>query len=136
MRDRIINEARSWIGTPWRHIGRNRKGLDCIGLGVVVAREVGLTNYDVTTYGRDPTPGLIEHFRRVAVEIPIMQAMPGDFYVIKDGPYPYHVAFCSERDGIPHIIHANARRRMVIEEPYTDYWQSLTIHAFRLKGVK
>lgn len=132
----IVEEARKWIGTPWRHVGRSEHGLDCVGLGVVVARGLGITQYDARDYSKTPNGTLIKHFERVATEVPIAEAQEGDFYVIKDGPYPFHVAFLSYIDGRPHIIHANARRRKVVEEPYTHEWPRLTTHCFRLKGIK
>lgn len=133
MRQDIVDEARTWIGVPWRHHGRNRAGIDCVGLGVVVARALDITQYDSLDYGRQPKPGLIDHLRRVACEIPVSDIEPGDFIVIEDTAYPYHLAFVSEKHGVPHIIHAHARRRKVIEEPYIHDWPALTRHAFRFR---
>ncbi|MFA5662406.1 C40 family peptidase [Castellaniella sp.] len=136
IRDEIVAEARTWIGTPWRHHGRNRAGIDCVGLGVVVASRLGITDYDSLDYGRKPVPGLVDHIRLVADEIPIDSAMPGDFFLIRDQGYPFHVAFVSEKHGVKHIIHAHARRRKVVEEPFAHEWPGLIMSAWRLKGVQ
>lgn len=133
MRQDVVDEARKWLGVPWRHHGRNRQGVDCVGLGVVVARALAITQYDSLDYSRVPHPGLLDHLRIVADEIPIASIEPGDFIAIEDSAYPYHVAFVSEKYGVLHIIHAHARRRMVIEEPYTHEWPGLTRYAFRFK---
>lgn len=134
-RDQIVEEARKWIGTPWRHLGRNRAGIDCVGLGVVVTRALNICDYDVASYSRTPGPGLTDHIRKVADEVIITLAEPGDFLVLRDAAFPFHVAFLSMRHGQFHIIHAHARRRMVIEEPYIGDWPKLTLHAFRFNGV-
>lgn len=133
MRQDVVDEARKWIGTPWRHHGRNKFGIDCVGLGVVVVRALNITQYDSLDYGRTPTPGLLDHLRHVADEIPIADIEPGDFITIQDSAYPFHVAFVSEKYGVPHIIHAHARRRTVVEEPYVNEWPGLTTHAFRFR---
>lgn len=136
MRQQIVDEARTWLGVPWRHLGRNRQGIDCVGIGVAVAQALGITDYDIQTYSRTPSPGLLDGLRKVADEIPITDILPGDFLVMRDSAYPYHVAFVSEKHGVTHIIHAHARRRMVVEEPYANEWPGVTVAAFRFKGVK
>lgn len=136
MRQQIINEARTWLGVPWRHHGRNRQGIDCVGVGVVVTRDLGIADYDTLTYGRVPSPGLLDGLRNIANEISLQDALPGDFLVMRDSAYPYHVAFLSEKHGVRHIIHAHARRRMVVEEPYMHEWPGMTVAAFKFKGVE
>ena len=132
----IVDEARTWLGVPWRHLGRNRAGIDCVGLGVAVTRALGVCDYDVASYSRQPGPGLVAHLLKVADEIPITEAVPGDFIALQDSAFPFHVAFLSERHGVRHIIHAHARRRQVVEEPYIGEWPSLTVKAFRLHGLE
>jgi hypothetical protein len=51
---KMIDHARTFIGTPWRHRGRNRRGLDCVGLLILSANASGLAVADATHYGRDP----------------------------------------------------------------------------------
>jgi cell wall-associated NlpC family hydrolase len=48
----IVAAARTYLGVPWRHQGRTRAGLDCAGLIVMVARDLALSDYDSTAYGR------------------------------------------------------------------------------------
>lgn len=131
----ITDEARKWLDVPWRHAGRNRAGIDCVGLGVVVTRALGICDYDVVTYSKEPTDGMLEHIEAVAERIPVQDAAPGDILILNFGPYPFHAGFLADRDGKPTIIHANARARKVIEEPYTGQWARMTSHAYRLRGV-
>lgn len=52
--------ARSWIGTPFRHQGRTRHGIDCVGLLVETFRACGRDVVDLEGYARDPHNGLLE----------------------------------------------------------------------------
>lgn len=47
----FVAEARSYLGTPWRHQGRNRMGIDCVGLVIVSARINGLKMDVAANYG-------------------------------------------------------------------------------------
>jgi cell wall-associated NlpC family hydrolase len=50
----IIAAARAYLGVPFRHQGRSRTGLDCLGLGVVAFRDAGLAVEDAQAYRRQP----------------------------------------------------------------------------------
>lgn len=134
-RDQVIDEARTWLGVPWRHLGRNRAGIDCVGLGVVVLRDLNLNGYDIPAYGRQQSPELMRGIRRIGEEINIKDLQPGDFVLVRDGVYPFHVAIYSHRHGVPHLIHAHAKRRKVIEEPLAHELVALVAHAFKLRGI-
>jgi len=70
--------ARAWLGIPWRHQGRSARGVDCAGLVVLVARELGLADYDKQTYGRRPEgQGFDQHFRAAMAGIRLPEAGPG-----------------------------------------------------------
>ncbi|MFN4282368.1 MAG: C40 family peptidase [Alphaproteobacteria bacterium] len=132
--DRIVAEARSWLGVPWRHQGRSRAGIDCVGLVVQVARALDLADYDHTAYGRRAQgQGFVEHFRANMDGIAISAAQPGDVLVFADQAYPCHCGFLSERLGHAHLIHAHALRRKVIEEPYAGEWLAKIKFAFRFR---
>ena len=54
---RVIDEARGWVGVPFRHQGRDYSGIDCVGLPIVVGQSLGLFDQrlDIANYGRLPT---------------------------------------------------------------------------------
>lgn len=52
----VVATARSWVGVPFQHQGRTRKGVDCAGLLIVVAQDLGYPVLDVRDYGRQPDP--------------------------------------------------------------------------------
>lgn len=129
---RAVLAARGWLDVPFRHQGRARGGIDCVGLLICVARELGLPEYDVTGYTRRAQGmGFIEHFRANLIEIPIASAVPGDVLVFVETVFPCHTGILSERHGEPHLIHAHAPRRKVIEEPFAGEWRDRLRFAFR-----
>jgi len=133
----ILAEARTYARTPWRHLGRNEHGIDCVGLIVAVCAALGISDYDLKTYPREPKSSeFLDHFTRGGgTRIPINAALPGDLLLFREGRYPCHVAILSERDGLPTIIHAHATRRMVLEEALIPEWMAKRVAAIRLPGV-
>ena len=130
----IVAEARGWLGVPWRHQGRSRAGIDCVGLVVQVARALRLSDYDHTVYGRRAQgQSFVEHFRSNMDGIAIPEAVPGDVLVFADQVYPCHCGFLTERHHQPHLLHAHALRRQVIEEPYAGEWPAKIKFAFRFR---
>lgn len=132
--ERIIAEARGWLGVPWRHQGRSSSGIDCVGLVVCVARALDLSDYDSTGYSRRAHgQGFVEHFRGNMDGVAIPDARSGDVLVFADQAYPCHCGFLTERLGHPHLLHAHATRRQVIEEPYAGEWSDKIKFAFRFR---
>ena len=113
LREQLIAAARSYLGTPFHHMARNPPvGVDCAGLVICAAREVGLLppGFDVPSYSRVPDGVSLlawcrEHLDEVAKET--MQA--GDVIVVSMGEYPQHIGLLgSYRYGGFSIIHASA----------------------------
>ena len=130
----IVAEARCWLGVTWRHQGRTRSGIDCVGLVVCVARSLCLSDYDSTGYSRRAQgQAFVEHFRSNMDGVAIPDARPGDVLVFADRAYPCHCGFLTERLGHPHLLHAHATRRQVIEEPYAGEWPEKVKFAFRFR---
>jgi cell wall-associated NlpC family hydrolase len=117
-RAQLVNRARDYLGVPWRHLGRSRAGVDCIGLVLLAARDAGLDLPDPAPYQREPQgarllAGVLAHGRRVGV------AEPGDVLVLRMGVYAGHVGIATTHRGygVPGILHAFALRRHVVEQP-------------------
>lgn len=100
------------------HQGRTRKGIDCAGLIVRVAHELGLSDYDSRDYQRR-TSGheFLRHFRDNMKQKPISLIEPGDVILFRDKMYPCHSAFVADdKKGSLTIIHAFAGAKKVVEE--------------------
>ena len=88
----LVAEARSWLGTPWRHRGRIRgAGVDCAQFVIGVYAGVGLIELiDTGEYPRDwhihrDTERFLAHVMPFAREITAEQTGPGDLVLCKIG---------------------------------------------------
>ncbi|MEI4234467.1 C40 family peptidase [Roseovarius sp. D22-M7] len=134
--DVVIAEARRWIGARWRHQGRGPAGVDCIGLLIVVADGLRVPHHDVQGYDRRATSHrLVEEFAVDLAPVPLPEARPGDILVFAETSYPCHAGFLTARHGVPHLLHAHALRRCVLEEPLVEPWLSRRRAAYRMPGV-
>lgn len=129
----FVAAARSYVGVPWRHLGRSGTGVDCIGLVLLAAREVGCDLLDPAPYAREPQgtrllEGILGHAARVA------SAEPGDVLLFRMGLYGGHVGIASVHPawGVPACLHAYAPRRQVVEQPMDAELRTALIGAFRL----
>lgn len=108
----VVAEARRWLGTPWVHQHRTHGvGVDCAGLVIGVARELGLVapDFDFGGYGRQPDGTLLAvcdtHMRR----IPRAALQPGDVLVLAMKDQPQHMGIVGDyRHGGLSIIHSCA----------------------------
>ena len=121
-RARIVEAARSYLGTPFVHQGRVRDvGIDCAGLVIEVARELEIRSVEITGYGREPDE---EQFRRLLRQYmtPIGwdQVEAGDvltFAFIRE----QHLAIVSEREPMS-IVHAYEAAGRCVEQPLDRTW--------------
>ena len=134
--DAFVAAARSYVGVPWRHLGRARTGLDCIGLVLLAAREVSVDLPDPAPYAREPQgtrllEGILAHATRVA------EAAPGDVLLFRLGLYGGHVGIASTHPawGVPACLHAYAPRKQVVEQPMDAELRSALLGAFRLPSL-
>lgn len=122
-RSNFIDALRAYVGTPFRHQGRNPKfGIDCLGLIVCGLRDIGIEVKDNLNYGRRPVfkemeAGLLEH----SVIISMYDALPGDVLWIKwlRDPYPYHLAVVTKTSATnfpTNIIHADGEGPKCVTE--------------------
>ena len=136
----IVREARSWIGTPWKHQGCLKgRSCDCVGLVKGVALELGLPVGLVDAeryrgYSRLPNPGtmlegLDAHLGRVRPEA----AGPGDVLLFVIDGNPQHLAILSECGS---IVHAYTQARGVVEQAIPPGWRRRVIRAYRYPGVE
>ncbi len=131
----IVATARSWLGVPWRHQGRTRQGVDCAGLVVLVGRALeALRLRHVGLWPSTRGPGLRPALPRLHGRHPSARAGPGDILVFADAAYPCHCGFLTVKHEQPHLLHAHALRRKVIEEPYAGEWPAKVKFAFRFRS--
>ena len=136
LEDRIVEQANTWIGVPYRDKGRNRFGVDCVGLIIKVAHELGLTDYDTMNYPRRPNPvDFLREMRDHLVQQPLAQAGHGMVAVFREPLHPCHTGILEvDAQGRRWVIHAYAPARKVIREPLVGARESNMLMALRYVG--
>jgi len=131
-RQAIIDTARTWIGTPYHHQGRSKSaGIDCIGLIVGVAADLGLKFNDYTDYQRFPDGvTLVAELSKQATQTD--EPHPGDIVCFKITQLPQHVAILSSKNT---IIHAYAPHG-VVETHIPVSWAARAYAYFTYNEVK
>ncbi|GIK80848.1 MAG: C40 family peptidase [Pseudorhodoplanes sp.] len=139
-RDQIVTEARSWIGTPYRHQASLKGvGCDCLGLVRGVWRALlGPEPEQVPPYTRDwaeasddealANAGL-RHFMPVAPDA----FAPGDVLLFRwrDGYPAKHAAIATSHASMIHAHDGAA----VAEIAMTPWWRRRLAFVFRFPGV-
>lgn len=140
MRERVVEIARSWLGTPYHHQASLKgKGCDCLGLVRGVWREVrggepeAAPPYtpDWAEARREET--LLAGARRHAREIRPADARPGDILVfrLRDGAMAKHMAILATDETMIHAI----ENAPVSEVHFSSWWRRHAVSAFVFPGA-
>lgn len=136
----VVAEARAWMDTPWRHQHRTKGvAVDCAGLIIGVARELGLVSadFDFTGYGRQPDGSLLAVCQLFMNRIPRDQMAAGDVLVVAAESDPQHLGIVVPyRHGGLALVHASSTARRVVETRLMFAPNFAYRAAFRLPGVE
>jgi cell wall-associated NlpC family hydrolase len=134
-----VNEARSWVGVPFHHQGRDRSGVDCVGLPIVVLAALGCLPADFDApadYPPFPHQNNLEpYLLRYCTPLP-EKPIPGALIALARHRTLAHVAIYTETDT---LIHAYGREPhlAVIEHGYRGIWRTrFTSSVWALPGVR
>lgn len=135
-RDRIVAEARGWIGTPYRHQAAAKGlGSDCLGLVRGVWRAVcGGEPEAVPPYTRDwSEAGGDERLWSAAARllVPATAPAPGQvmLFRMRHGAVAKHLGISAEGPGGPTFIHAYSGHG-VLESALTEPWARRVVARF------
>lgn len=138
---RIVDQARTWIGVPYLHQGRNRFGVDCVGFPHGVYGELGEVLDDYRAYGTEADPEFLLGRLRAALgpevavyPVPAESLQPGDVVVFHfpRSKTPRHLAIVSDRAGRGlNFIESNGNEGRVIERRLDDRYRARITHVFR-----
>lgn len=130
LRQLIAHEARSWLGTPYHHLGDIKGpggGVDCAMLLVRLFVDLQLIErFDPRPYspqwhlhrGEELYLGWLQQWGH---EVPAAEALPGDVCVFRFGRTFSHGAVLVEGDartGV--VVHALAKARFVVDQLVCD----------------
>ena len=139
---RLADAARAYIGTRFRHRGRTKTGIDCVGLGVAAYADCGAPVPDFRLYGREPfRDGMVRHMT-AALGDPVQVApvaaadlLDGDVVLIRFAVNPHHMAIIGARDyggqTALTLIHADGEFGRVHEQRLTPDVAARITHVFR-----
>jgi NlpC/P60 family putative phage cell wall peptidase len=141
IREDIVDEARSWLGTRWQHQGRVKKnkrfagGVDCLGLILGVANTLNLFP-DILifhNYNRLPHDNLLlQECDRHLVKKDILDMQPGDVLAFRMQFEPQHLAILSEKQT---MIHAYIQTRAVVENSLDQEWLDRLVAVYSYPSV-
>lgn len=134
MNSDVVIKAREYLGTKYVHQGRVKNvGVDCIGLVICVARELGLVaqDFDRQDYTHQPNPavlldGLLSHM----TEVPLADVQPGDVLLMNAGGANVHVGIKTDVG----LLHAFAPAGRVVEHSLRAQFATAVQRAFRVPG--
>lgn len=107
----VVSEARTWIATPYSHQHRAKgHAVDCVGLVIGVARELGLVapDFDVNGYARKPDgKTLLALCEQFMTPVPLAEMQPGNVLVLSFKRDPQHMGIVADYvHGGLSLIHA------------------------------
>lgn len=130
--DLAVAEARSYLGCKWRHRGRGRFGIDCIGLVVAAVTAGGFPIVDRRDYGREPWKDGLDGEIRDRFGEPVNDWQPGDVAMMRweNRPDAGHVGIIGRNENGLTLIHCHSMSA-VVEHGIDAYWRRLIIGVFR-----
>jgi cell wall-associated NlpC family hydrolase len=138
-RREIIRVAREWIGAPYRHQGRGKRGIDCVGLLIEVAAGVGHPVVAPHAYSTMPQGWQLLVPCDEQLWKPVRQApIPGDLVVFWGWhpAEPQHFAFVAEHAGRITIIHSFSKFAKVVEQGWNRHWTGKFHCLYNLPGTE
>lgn len=130
--NKIIEEARTWLGTPWQTNqalkGRDG-GVDCIRLFVEIAKacQINVPTVPRQYYRSVRDNTIVDRLRESFPEIPKEEAREEDLLVLRCYGVPHHLAIRTDKG----IIHASVKHG-VVEVGFDRAFQDVWITTFRV----
>lgn len=143
----VVKAARSWLETKYHHQGRLKKsaetqgGVDCIGLIIGMAKELGLksktgkllSEFDETGYSPQPDGISLKKFldaHLILIDVESIKA--GDVLLFKLFRHPQHVGLVTNYDGENlGIIHCHSGSGRVVEHVLSESWKRMLVAGYR-----
>jgi NlpC/P60 family putative phage cell wall peptidase len=132
-RAEVVAQARTWVGTRWQHQGRIKGvAVDCAGLIIGVARELGLADAQVDGYSPLPDGMTLQRYCAQYMQpIRLDEAQPGDVVTMAWDRHPQHIGILTDVG----LIHSYAHGRGVVEHALDREWRLRLRGAYRMPGV-
>ena len=128
----FIAQLRTYLGVPFWHCGRNRNGVDCVGLPICALRDLGYPLADVPAqYSVHVDPDVLcGWIERYCVRVDLVDAQAGDLLLFTSRRNPQHVAVLTSPGT---MIHAWDAVDAVSEHVVTSAWWKVLYCVYRWK---
>lgn len=132
--DQVVQAAMALVNTPYQHQGRKPGiGVDCIGVPVIVAKNLGLGDFDQTNYNKRPDGTLLNKIGKVCHRIRLQK---GALVVFRISQQAQHCAIIYDHPtGGYGIIHAWDIAGKVVKHRLMD-WKNKIVAIYGIPGVK
>jgi cell wall-associated NlpC family hydrolase len=137
----LVEAARRYKGTRFRHRGRTPRAVDCVGLGILAYRDCGVVLPDFVLYSTEPSAQgpLLEQHLTVALGPPVhvgpilpAQLQVGDVVAMRFAKAPHHVGIIGDyRFGGFSLIHSDGHTGRVLEQRLAPDMVARITHVFR-----
>lgn len=136
--ENLITEARSYLGVKWRHQGRSRSGVDCVGFILLALKHINIPMLEIKGYSRNPD-GI--KLKEIMDKQPNMRTLlynekikVGDILLLRIRKDPQHVALItnSTTSKLGMIHSYNGGEKKVIEHDFVDYWKNKIVAVYRI----
>lgn len=134
----VVAAARAYVGAPWRHQGRSPvSGVDCVGLAICVARDLGLVarEWDYNGYPRQADGSMLRVAMRTMRQYdgPLV---PGLVVLFRISRQPQHLGILGEwvHGGLS-LIHSDGRVGRVVETRFVQAVNMRVAGVYDLPGV-
>lgn len=153
IREKIVEEARTWLETPYLHLGR-RKGIECDCIGIISktgqSLELLKAHNDESGYSDNPHGGVAEslldkhliryHDVKENGPIELERILPGDmglFWYKARGVGQHCCIFARHRfdPKIVTMIHSLRAVGKVTEATVNPFWKKRLLRLYRFPGV-
>ncbi len=141
-RKEICEAARTWVNVPYRHLGRSRRYVDCIGLIWAIPVEMKLDVPAIpAVYSKFPKEDmLIRECQEKLVLAPqqgIRHVRPGDIMVLWgwERDTAQHFAVIDEINGMKQMIHAFQKAGQVVEHGLDEFWSKRYVATYNYPGT-
>jgi len=119
----IVASAHTLIGVRFLHHGRDMRGIDCVGVPIYIAKDVGIKEWDTIDYGPRPNMNEFERLIRATGSKPVryLDVAHGDMLrMMSAGRFPVHIGIYEKMpNGQEYVIHAFAPFKKVVRSPLT-----------------
>lgn len=133
----LIAEARTYLGVPWKHQGRTKNGVDCVGFLILSFLHMRVHIDEIRGYGRKPNGKQLKDIMDSQPNLTCVNPpySPGDVVLFRIRKDPQHVALLTGTKDKLYMIHSyNGGDRKVVEHNFADYWRKKIVAVYRLNS--